>query len=206
MAADLISVLVNFEDEGLPFLVHAIFSLLPYSLALYTGTLLNFCGAALTAESSTLFLNLRLLAISTGRTKNSVYEANQAMFFLTFLFVRIFVCFAFLTPHFFTTLLGLMEVQGGGYTIKRLEGASEVPVFFWGVMTAVFLVMNTLNSFWAFGMVKIALGVGSKKKKKEDSKKKKKKEESVTTRKLTFVNWFGYGPVLALFPEDEKSD
>lgn len=205
MAADLISVLVNFEDEGLPFLVHAIFSLLPYSLALYTGTLLNFCGAALTAESSTLFLNLRLLAISTGRTKNSVYEANQAMFFLTFLFVRIFVCFAFLTPHFFTTLLGLMEVEGGGYTIKRLEGASEVPVFFWGVMTAVFLVMNTLNSFWAFGMVKIALGVGGGKKKK-DEKKKKKKEESVTTRKLTFVNWFGYGPVLAFFPSDEKRD
>jgi hypothetical protein len=120
-------------------------------------------------------------------------------------FVRIFVCFAFLTPHFFNTLLGLMEVEGGGFSIKRLEGASEVPVFFWGVMTAVFLVMNTLNSFWAFGMVKIALGVGGGKKKK-DEKKKKKKEESVTTRKLTFVNWFGYGPVLAFFPSDEKRD
>ena len=72
MLADLISILIHFSDEGLPFLIHAIFSFLPYFMSLYTGTLRTFCASALIAETSTMLLNYRLLAIQTGRSKNMV--------------------------------------------------------------------------------------------------------------------------------------
>lgn len=208
MLADLISVLVHFEDEGLPFLVHAIFSFLPYFTSLYTGTLRTFCGSALIAETSTMALNHRLLAIQTGRSKNKVYDLNQAMFFITFIFVRIIVCFFFLTPHFFSMLYSNLTSPGTTdwrtMTVGNLEVNSDVPVGFWVLMLSVFVVMNCLNSFWALSMVKIALGIKRKSKSSSKAKKAVSASASKDTAKriLTLPNLFVYGPVALLFPED----
>jgi len=70
-------VLVHFADEGVPFLLHAIFTFLPYYTALSTNTLVTFCASALIAETSTVPLNLRLLAILSNRTKNVMYEVRE---------------------------------------------------------------------------------------------------------------------------------
>jgi len=127
-----------------------------------------------------------------------------------FIFVRIFICFLFLTPLYFT--LFYTHLTGGTNLLSDASlsnlGSTAVPVYFWLLMVSVFLVMNCLNTFWAFNMVKIALGVGGgggKNKDGKEEKKPKKESDGPRRRVVTLSNALVFGPVVALFPEDQEN-
>ncbi|GMI20805.1 hypothetical protein TeGR_g5471 [Tetraparma gracilis] len=210
MAADLISVFVNFEDEGFTFLFHAIATLCPYCMSLYTGNFITYTTSAMIAETSTLWLNARFLCIISKRASNALFELVQLQFFLVFIFVRIVVAMGFLLPWW-------LKLAGGAY-VKGVPNApfelaelasgdfanfakTDAPGWWWVFLTFNIVAMCCLNSMWAVGMVKIALGLGGGGDKKKGSKKKTK-EDTFTGMNITPFNLLVYVPLM-IIPQEK---
>jgi hypothetical protein len=152
------------------------------------------------AETSTLWLNARFLCIISKRASNALFELVQLQFFLVFIFVRIVVAMGFLLPWW-------LKLAGGAY-VKGVPNApfelaelasgdfanfakTDAPGWWWVFLTFNIVAMCCLNSMWAVGMVKIALGLGGGGDKKKGSKKKTK-EDTFTGMNITPFNLLVY--------------
>lgn len=140
-------VVLNFEEEGVIWLIHAIYSLIPYALSCTFGFIHYYCALVITYEIPTLFLNARWILFKTGRGNGKVYDYANKAFFIAFFLTRVVGGTLYL-------LAWLIQLRGH---YLNLSSKDHVPlwviiIFFIGNIAA-----GCLNWYWFYKMCLIAM-------------------------------------------------
>lgn len=146
----------RYSENGLPFLIHGVLCCMAYTYPLLTGNM-HFQGACfLMWELSTPFLYFRWFLIKTNRTDSILMVIANALFALSFFGCRI-AAGPFLT-------MGYLNASEEEISSQRALQPRDnpIPISMLYVYKVALMVLNGLNYYWFYNIVKIAVTGGKK--------------------------------------------
>ncbi|KXZ51310.1 hypothetical protein GPECTOR_13g797 [Gonium pectorale] len=153
---DLVMCIIRFSLEGPFYLTHALFCCTAYTFGNYSG-FLHYHGAAfLMWEISTPFVHTRWFMFKAGLANTSVYVINGILMIIAFFGCRI--CWGYYETYYL-----LNDVIGEG---TRPGSAFPFPATVGYCITGA--IVNCLNTYWFYKMMRAAVAVLVKGKKAEE--------------------------------------
>lgn len=151
---DMYICVTRFSENGLPFLIHGLLCSLAYAYPLLSGNM-HYQGACfLMWELSTPFLYLRWFLIKTNRTDGSLMSIANVLFALAFFGCRI-VAGPILSWEYY-------QASGREISSPRAFKDNAIPYnVIYGYRVAMFI-LNGLNFYWFYNIVRIAVTGGKK--------------------------------------------
>ena len=151
---DLYICATRFSENGLPFLIHGALCSLAYAYPLLSGNM-HYQGACfLMWELSTPFLYFRWFLIKTNRSDSTLMSIANVLFALAFFGCRI-VAGPILSWEYYQA--SALEISS---PLHRKDNAIPINILY-SYRVAMFI-LNGLNYFWFYNIVRIAVTGGKK--------------------------------------------